>query len=139
MTLVYLGLGSNLGDRAGQLALARHLLEEAGLRLLRGSSVIESEPWGVSEQPRFLNQVLEAEWDGSPEELLGLVKNVEHRAGRRPRRRWGAREIDVDILLFGDQRIDRADLQVPHPRMAERDFVLGPLAELRPDLVHSRA
>lgn len=138
MTVAYLGLGSNLGDRAGQLALARELIEEAGARILRASSVIETEPWGVTDQPRFLNQVLEVEWPGSAGDLLDAMKNVLHQAGRTPSYRWGPREIDIDILLFGDQRIDEPDLQVPHPRMWEREFVTRPLAELRPDLLEGR-
>jgi len=138
VTVAYLGLGSNLGDRAGQLALARELIEEAGARILRASSVIETEPWGVTDQPRFLNQVLEVEWPGSAGDLLDAMKNVLHQAGRTPSYRWGPREIDIDILLFGDQRIDEPDLQVPHPRMWEREFVTRPLAELRPDLLEGR-
>jgi 2-amino-4-hydroxy-6-hydroxymethyldihydropteridine diphosphokinase len=135
VTLAYLGLGSNVGDRDAHLAEARRLIEEAGAHILRASSVIETEPWGVSEQPRFLNQVLEVEWPGPARDLLTAMQNVLHQVGRTPTYRWGPREIDVDILLFGDQRIDEPDLQVPHPRMWERDFVLRPLAELRPDIL----
>ena len=135
MTVAYLGLGSNVGDREAHLADARRLIEGAGAHILRASSVIETEPWGVSEQPRFLNQVLEVEWRGSARDLLTAMKNVLHQVGRTPTYRWGPREIDVDILLFGDQRIDEPDLQVPHPRMWEREFVLRPLAELRPDIL----
>ena len=138
MTVAYLGLGSNLGDRAAQLDLAARLLETAGVRILRRSSVIETEPFGVTDQPRFLNQVLEVEWAGSARELLGAAKAAERDAGRRATYRWGPRELDVDILLFGDERIDEPGLQVPHPGLWERDFVLGPLAELRPDILESR-
>lgn len=135
MTIAYLGLGSNLGDRAANLARARDLIEAAGARILRASSVLETEPWGVTEQPRFLNQVLEVEWPGTARALWEAMKNVLHQAGRTPTYRWGPREIDVDLLLFGDQRIDEPDLQVPHPRMWEREFVTRPLAELRPDIL----
>ena len=135
MTLAYLGLGSNLGDRAANLARARELIEAAGARVRRASSVLETEPWGVSEQPRFLNQVLEVEWPGTARALWEAMKNVLQAVGRTPTYRWGPREIDVDILLFGDQRIDEPDLQVPHPRMWEREFVTRPLAELRPDIL----
>jgi 2-amino-4-hydroxy-6-hydroxymethyldihydropteridine diphosphokinase len=138
MTVAYLGLGSNLGDRKAHLAQARELIEEAGARTLRASSVLETEPWGVTDQPRFLNQVLEVEWAGSAQALWAAMKNVLHRAGRTPSYRWGPREIDIDILLFGDQRIDDPDLQIPHPRMWERDFVIRPLAELRPDILEER-
>ncbi len=138
MTIAYLALGSNLGDRAGRLALAVRLLEAAGVRVLRQSTVIETEPYGVTEQPRFLNQVLEVEWEGSARALLEVVKRVESDAGRRPTYRWGPRELDVDILLFGAERIDEPDLKVPHPGLWQRDFVLGPLSELRPDILESR-
>jgi len=138
VTLAYLGLGSNVGDREAHLAEARRLIEEAGAHVLRASSVIETEPWGVAVQPRFLNQVLEVEWAGSARELLTAMKNVLHAVGRTPTYRWGPREIDVDILLFGEQRIEEPDLQVPHPRMWERDFVTRPLGELRPDILEKR-
>ena len=122
MTLVYLGLGSNLGTRARNLSAAR--------RRLRQSRVIETEPWGVTDQPRFLNQVVEAEWDGTPRQLLASAKAVERDGGRRPTRRWGPRVIDVDILLFDDRRIDEPDLVIPHPRLTERIFVRDGLREL---------
>ena len=138
MTVAYLSLGSNLGDREAHLSQALELIEQAGARILRASSVLETEPWGVTDQPRFLNQVLEVEWSGSAQALLAAMKNVLHQAGRTPSYRWGPREIDVDILLFGDQRIDEPDLQVPHPRMWEREFVTRPLAELRPDILERR-
>lgn len=138
MTIAYLALGSNLGDRAERLALAVRLLEAAGVRVLRQSTIIETEPYGVTEQPRFLNQVLEVDWQGSARSLLVVVKRVESDAGRRPTYRWGPRELDVDILLFGAERIDEPDLKVPHPGLWQRDFVLGPLSELRPDILESR-
>lgn len=138
MTLAYLALGANLGDRAAQLELARRLLVEDGARILRQSSVIETEPFGVTDQPSFLNQVLEVEWDGSARELLDAAKAAERAAGRRQRQRWGPRELDIDILLFGDERIAEPGLQIPHPGLWQRDFVLRPLGELRPDIVKSR-
>lgn len=97
---------------------------------MRQSRVIETEPWGVIDQPRFLNQVVEGEWLGTPRQLLQIAKEVEREGGRRPTRRWGPRVIDVDILLFGDQRVDQRDLVIPHPLIAERPFVLESLAEL---------
>ncbi len=138
MTLAYLGLGSNIGERAAHLARARDLIESAGAKILRASSVIETEPWGVTDQPRFLNQVLEVEWPGSARALWEAMKNVLQQVGRTPTYRWGPREIDVDILLFGDDCIDEPDLQVPHPRLWEREFVMRPLAELRPDILEKR-
>lgn len=134
MTLAYLGLGANLGDRSASLARAEALLERRGVRMLRRSDTIETEPWGVLDQPRFLNRVIEVEWDGSPRDLLRAAKEVEVEVGRTPTFRWGPRVVDVDILLFGDETVDEPDLQIPHPRMRVRDFVLVPLRQLRPDL-----
>jgi len=138
MTIAYLGLGSNVGDREARLAEARRRLGERGARLLRESAVRETEPFGVPDQPRFLNQVVEVEWDGSPRELLAAAKAIEAAIGRTPTYRWGPREIDVDVLLFGEVSVTEPDLVIPHPGMWERDFVLGPLNELRPDLLAAR-
>ena len=97
---------------------------------MRQSRVIETEPWGIPDQPRFLNQVLQGDWSGTPRQLLRAAKEVEREGGRKPTRRWGPRVIDVDILLFGDQRVNARDLVVPHPRIAQRPFVLQSLKEL---------
>ncbi len=130
MTLAYLGLGSNLGSRARNLSAARRRLRQKGVRILRQSRVIETEPWGVTDQPRFLNQVLEVDWGGSPRGLLAAAKAVEREGGRTPSRRWGPRAVDVDILLFGRERVAEPDLRIPHPRIAERSFVVAGLKEL---------
>ena len=130
MTRVYLGLGSNLGTRARNLSAARRRLREKGIRVLRQSRVLETEPWGVTDQPKFLNQVVEGEWHGTPRALLRAAKEVEREGGRRPARRWGPRAIDVDVLLFGEERVRQPDLVIPHPRIAERPFVLRSLREL---------
>ena len=130
MTTAYLGLGTNLGRRARNLSAARRRLRQKGARILRQSRVIETEPWGVTDQPRFLNQVIEVDWTGTPRQLLKAAKDVERAGGRKPTRRWGPRVIDVDILLFGDERIAQRDLVVPHPRLGERQFVLESLGEL---------
>ena len=130
MTTVYVGLGSNLGRRSRNLSAARRRLRQNGMRIVRQSRVIETEPWGVADQPRFLNQVVEGEWEGTPRQLLRAAKEVEREGGRTPSRRWGPRAIDVDILLFGRERIARKDLVVPHPRIRERPFVLESLREL---------
>jgi 2-amino-4-hydroxy-6-hydroxymethyldihydropteridine diphosphokinase len=130
LTTAYLGLGSNLGRRARNLSAARRRLHLKGARILRRSSVVETEPWGVTDQPRFLNQVVEVAWDGTALELLAAAKAVEDEGGRKASRHWGPRAIDVDILLFGDERIDQPGLVVPHPRLAERPFVLESLNEL---------
>jgi 2-amino-4-hydroxy-6-hydroxymethyldihydropteridine diphosphokinase len=130
VTIAYLGLGSNLGRRDRHLSAARRRLRQKGARILRQSRVIETEPWGVTDQPRFLNQVLEVEWEGSPRQLLRAAKGVEREGGRKTTRHWGPRVIDVDILLFGSERVSEPDLQIPHPRIAERPFVLDALKEL---------
>jgi 2-amino-4-hydroxy-6-hydroxymethyldihydropteridine diphosphokinase len=130
VTIAYLGLGSNLGRRASNLSAARRRLRERGAQIVRQSSVIETEPWGVKDQPRFLNQVIEIRWKGTPEQLLEAAKAVEREGGRTPARRWGPRLIDVDILMFGDRRISTMRLTIPHPRIQEREFVLEGLREL---------
>ena len=129
-TIAYLGLGSNLGSRARNLSAARRRLRQRGSRILRQSRVIETEPWGELDQPRFLNQILEVEWNGTAHQLLATAKAVEREGGRTPTRRWGPRVIDVDILLFGDERISERDLEVPHPGISARPFVLESLREL---------
>jgi 2-amino-4-hydroxy-6-hydroxymethyldihydropteridine diphosphokinase len=130
VTVAYVGLGSNLGRRDRNLSAARRRLRQKGARILRQSRVIETEPWGVTDQPRFLNQVLEVEWQGSPRQLLRAAKAIEREGGRKSTRRWGPRVIDVDILLFGRERVSERDLQIPHPRIARRPFVVAGLNEL---------
>lgn len=130
MTIAYLGLGSNLGPRSRNLSAARRRLRQKGARILRQSRVIATEPWGFAEQPGFLNQVIEVEWPDTPRQLLKAAKQVEVEGGRKPTRRWGPRVIDIDILLFGDERLDQRDLVIPHPRIGEREFVRHSLAEL---------
>ena len=128
MTVAYVGLGSNLGDRESLIRRAAGLI--GGRRL---SSIVETEPWGVEHQPRFLNAVAEVETELGARAFLDLLLAVERRLGReRTGRRWGPRSIDLDLLLFGDEEIDEPGLVVPHPYLAERLFVLEPLAELAP-------
>jgi 2-amino-4-hydroxy-6-hydroxymethyldihydropteridine diphosphokinase len=129
MTIVTLALGSNLGDRLGNLRAAVTLLRERGVPAIRFSGVWETDPV-PADQPRYLNAVIAAETTLTPIALLAVAKEVEYLLGRRPSRRWGARPADIDILFYGDQRIDEPALQVPHPRIAERAFVLAPLAEV---------
>jgi 2-amino-4-hydroxy-6-hydroxymethyldihydropteridine diphosphokinase len=129
-TIAYLGLGSNLGRRNRNLSAARRRLRQKGARILRQSSVIETEPWGDPDQPRFLNQVVKVGWIGTARELLGASKAIEREGGRKPTRRWGPRIIDVDILIFGDEHISQRDLEVPHPGIVQRPFVLESLREL---------
>ena len=129
-TIAYLGLGSNLGNRRRNLSAARRRLRQKGARIVRQSSVIETEPWGDTDQPRFLNQVVEVEWPGTPRSLLTAAKAVEREGGRMPTRRWGPRVIDVDILLFGADHVSDRDLQIPHPGIKDRGFVQASLREL---------
>lgn len=136
MKTVYLSLGSNLGDREGYLRRAIALVGAAGVRVLRVSSLYETEPLEVHGQPWFLNLVVEAETELFPKQLLGRLQKVELDLGRRRTRPKGPRPIDIDILLYGRSVIEGAELTVPHPRLAERRFVLEPLAELAPELRH---
>ena len=133
---VLLSLGSNVGNRLAMLTRALKELDKAGLRITAKSRVWETEPWGVADQPRFLNMCAKAETTMTPEETLAAVKSVEQTLGREKRRRWGPREIDVDILMIGGETLELPELRVPHPYMHERAFVLVPLCEIAPDAVH---
>lgn len=131
MARAYLSCGSNLGDRAGYLRQAVAGLEQAaGVRVLRRSSLYETEAWGPVEQPDYLNGALLIETELPPHSLLDLCQELEQRAERKRLVRWGSRTLDIDILLYDDCRADDARLQLPHPRLGERLFVLYPLAEL---------
>lgn len=135
MPLVYLGLGTNLGNRPANLENARKALQQA-MTVLRASSIYETEPWGFQDQPAFLNQVLKVSTSFEPLKLLDFLKNVEAEMGRLANFRYGPRLIDLDILLYGRQVIKTQGLQIPHPHLHERAFVLEPLAEIAPNLVH---
>jgi len=132
----YLGLGSNVGDREAHLREALQHLEAAGMRVVRRSSVYESEPLELRDQPWFLNAAAEVETDLFPRQLLECIRNIEREMGRRRVTPKGPRNIDIDILFYGRSVIDTADLAVPHPRIAQRRFVLEPLAEIAPELRH---
>lgn len=132
---VYLGLGSNLGDRQANLERAVELLGER-LRMVKMSSVYETEPVGYKDQPLFLNAVCRVQTDIGPLQLLSLVKGIEASMGRVPNFSDGPRLIDIDIILYGDMVMMDPELSIPHPRMAQRAFVLIPLAEIAPGLVH---
>jgi len=131
---VYIALGSNLGDRVDNLLLARERIVSPHVRLARASSIYETAPREVRDQPWFLNQVVAAETTLFPRQLLARLLRIEQEMGRRRTIDKGPRIIDLDILLFGDVVIHAAGLEIPHPRMAERRFVLEPLAELAPQL-----
>jgi len=134
MKTVYLGLGSNLGDREAMLEAAVSALESPRLHVRRVSPVYETEPMDVPGQHWFLNQVAEAETDLFPLQLLHRTTKVEARLGRRRLAPKGPRTIDIDILLFGNSVVTTPVLEIPHPRFRDRRFVLAPLADLAPDL-----
>jgi 2-amino-4-hydroxy-6-hydroxymethyldihydropteridine diphosphokinase len=134
--VLYLLLGSNLGDRLSVLALASDRIGERIGPVVRTSGIYETAPWGVTDQPSFLNQVLAIRTSYVPEEVLRLILDIEHELGRVRYERWGARVIDIDILFYEDLVLDSARLTVPHPRLHERRFTLVPLVEIAPDLIH---
>jgi 2-amino-4-hydroxy-6-hydroxymethyldihydropteridine diphosphokinase len=131
--IVYLGLGTNQGDRLANLQAARLALAPS-VRLLAASPIYETEPWGFLEQPAFLNQALKAETGLPPLDLLAYLKDLELQLGRQPNFRYGPRLIDIDILLYDDLALCLPGLEIPHPRLAARSFVLVPLVDLAPDL-----
>jgi len=132
---VYLSLGSNLGDRRANLKKALRLLGEC-LEIAHVSSVYDTEPVGVGEQPRFLNLVCRVNTDIGPMQLLSLIKGIESSMGRDLSRRNSPRIIDIDIIFYGDTIIESPELIIPHSRMRERAFVLVPFAEIAPEVVH---
>jgi 2-amino-4-hydroxy-6-hydroxymethyldihydropteridine diphosphokinase len=133
----YLGLGANLGDRGAALnGAAAAIAKIPGVRLLDVSPVYETEPIGAVEQPPFLNAVVAVETTLAPADLLPLLREIETALGRRERERWGPREIDIDILLYDGLVYSDEAVTVPHPEMERRRFVLVPLREIAPDLVH---
>ena len=134
---VYLSLGSNLGDRAANLSAAVARLEVAG-RVLAVSSLYETQPVDVPDQPWFLNCVAAIETDKTPRELLQLALRIEATMGRIRLRDKGARKIDIDVVLFGDWMMDEPGLKIPHPAMQQRRFVLEPMVEIAPDVRHPK-
>jgi len=136
MAIVHIGIGSNLGNRQENCLEAIRQLEQHGIKVVRRSSMIETEPWGVKDQPRFVNMAIEAATVLPPAQLLDLLKGIERGMGRTPTATWGPRIIDLDILFYDDLIIDAEDLTIPHPFLHEREFVLRPLAEIAPEKVH---
>jgi 2-amino-4-hydroxy-6-hydroxymethyldihydropteridine diphosphokinase len=133
VTRAFIGLGSNLGDRLGNLRRAVELLDQRGIHLIRSSRVYETDPVGGPPQNDFLNAVVEVETQLSARELLEACLDAERAVGRTRSERWGPRTLDLDVLSYDEEVIDDPDLQVPHPRMHERGFVLVPLLELNAD------
>jgi len=133
---IAMSLGSNIGNRLAYLSQAVGMLRGAGFRITDMSRVWETEPWGVAEQPRFLNMCLTADSDFAPVEMLHIVKDIERRLGRSISEKWGPREIDIDLLLIDDEIIDIKSFKIPHPLMHKRAFVLIPMTEIAPSLIH---
>jgi 2-amino-4-hydroxy-6-hydroxymethyldihydropteridine diphosphokinase len=137
MPTIYLSLGSNTGDRDANLRTAIAELSPAGVRVQQISSFYETEPVDYLDQPWFLNCVVEAKTELTPQELLEALRSIESQLGSQKQFAKGPRKIDLDILVYNDQTIASPDLQIPHPRMLQRRFVLTPLAEIAPHLKHS--
>ncbi|MEK7397821.1 MAG: 2-amino-4-hydroxy-6-hydroxymethyldihydropteridine diphosphokinase [Candidatus Poribacteria bacterium] len=137
MSIAYIGLGSNIGDKSDNIKRALEILDQFdGLKIVKISSFYETEPVGYEDQDWFVNAVAKIDTVLSPEQLLIVFKKVEKLIGRKDRIRWGPREIDLDLLFYDQMLIDIPNLIVPHPRLHERAFVLVPLAEIASDLVH---
>jgi 2-amino-4-hydroxy-6-hydroxymethyldihydropteridine diphosphokinase len=132
---IFLGLGSNLGDRLLALTQAIYLLSDRGIEIGRVSTVYETPPWGNIDQPAFLNLVVEVAFEGSPEDLLTLMLETENLLGRQRAVHWGPRIIDIDLLAFGREILVGQRLSVPHPMLSKRAFVLVPWNEIAPDFV----
>jgi 2-amino-4-hydroxy-6-hydroxymethyldihydropteridine diphosphokinase len=135
MPFVFLALGTNLGNRLANLRAAVDALEPQ-VHPLAQSRIYETPAWGYEDQPPFLNMVVKGETDLSPAALLAHMKHLEGELGRTPSFHWGPRLIDMDVLFYGDIVLDTPELTIPHPRLQERAFVLVPLADLAPDLLH---
>ncbi|MEQ1588579.1 MAG: 2-amino-4-hydroxy-6-hydroxymethyldihydropteridine diphosphokinase [Cyclobacteriaceae bacterium] len=132
----FLLLGGNLGDRKSNLERAAQLIGKRISFITARSALYETKPWGKTDQPDFLNQVLLLKTDLSPEHILKTVLTIEHDMGRIRKEKWGARLIDIDLLYVGNQILHSENLTLPHPGIAQRRFVLEPLAELAPDFIH---
>ena len=136
MSRAYVALGSNLGNREENLRNALKHLQENGVDVIKTSTFIETEPYGVTDQPGFVNAVCQVETELAPLDLLRLLLSIEQEMGRVRLRRWGERNIDLDLLLYEDAVLESEELTLPHPDMQNSDFVLIPLAEIAGEVVH---
>jgi 2-amino-4-hydroxy-6-hydroxymethyldihydropteridine diphosphokinase len=136
MSVAYIGIGSNLGDREFNCKQAIGFLRQKGITVSKESSLYETKPWGVTDQPLFLNMAIEIETDLKPFELLRTLKDIENEMGREETFLWGPRIIDLDILLYDNNIVDEKGLRIPHPHMQDREFVLRPLCEIAGDVIH---
>jgi len=136
MNKIYLSLGSNVGDRGENLQSAMVMLEKWGIKIVRASSIYETEPVGLKNQDWFYNMVVECESDSTPEELLKVIQSIENALKRERTVKNGPRTIDIDILLYNDMVVDKSGLKIPHERMHLRRFVLVPFGEIGAEVVH---
>jgi dihydroneopterin aldolase / 2-amino-4-hydroxy-6-hydroxymethyldihydropteridine diphosphokinase len=136
MSTAYIGIGSNLGKRRENCLRAIELIKKKDILVIKKSSLYETEPWGVKDQPPFLNMSIEVETDLNPLELFSVLKDIERQQGREESVRWGPRVIDLDILLYDDIVMKEERLTIPHPLLHERGFVLIPLNEIAPNVMH---
>ncbi|WP_029520350.1 2-amino-4-hydroxy-6-hydroxymethyldihydropteridine diphosphokinase [Persephonella sp. IF05-L8] len=135
MEKIFLALGSNIGNRQKNINQAIEFLSKE-IKDIKQAHIYKSKAVGYENQPDFLNTAISGYTDLSPEELLGFVKHIEKQIGRKKRFRWGPREIDIDILFYGNLVLEKENLIIPHPRIHERDFVLKPLCDLEPEFIH---
>ena len=133
--VIYIGLGTNLGDRKKNLASARRALSPKVL-IIKVSPIYETKPWGYADQPDFLNQVVKAKTDLEPTDLLAFLKQCEVRLGRTPTFKNGPRQVDLDLLFYDDLIFESDALTIPHPGIVKRGFVLAPMADIAPDFIH---
>ncbi len=136
LQIVYLLLGSNLGNRKEIMDKAIELLSQKLGVIISKSDDYETKPWGVTNQPDFLNLAVSIHTHLKPIEILEQTQSIENQLGRVRKEKWGARLIDIDIMFYGDEIIEEPNLKIPHPLMQERDFALIPLADIAPDFVH---
>jgi len=136
MTGIYLLLGSNLENRAANLQRAKEFLTANVITIKKESKIYQTAPWGIEEQPAFLNQVVEVDTTKSPERLLSICQEIENQMGRIRHEKWGERLIDIDILYFGEHPYETEGLIIPHPGIPDRRFTLLPLVEIAPQLTH---
>lgn len=131
----FLGLGSNLGDRAYYLSEALSALKRSTITIQSISRIYETEPWGVQDQPMYWNQVIEVETSLAPLDLLHACQEIEQRLGRVRKEHWGSRTIDIDLLIYDNEVSESNELKLPHPYLEDREFVLAPLREIAPNLI----
>lgn len=136
MSIAYLSIGSNLGNRKENCEKAIALLIKEGMEVTKRSSFYETEPWGLKDQRKFINMALEIKTKNTPLELLDILKKIEITLGRMKDKRWGPRIIDLDILFYDDLILKTRDLEIPHSLIQEREFVLKPLSEIAPEKIH---